>query len=213
MLNTWLEQIGSVHGIQIKYKDESIFMKFLGLILFFNKNFASWYTTTIGNTIYFPTRKWVQEWEDRAVRVCWHELVHVLDRKMLNDRFPFFYELIYLFPQCLAVLSVFSLLSFFSLWFLFALVFLIFLAPIPSCGRAWLETRAYAMNMYISYLKMGEGYNAEQHVQVFEPEFMSVNYYYMSGDWKQTKENLINCLRKLPQTHVAFKKARDWYSK
>ena len=42
--------------LKVEFKDESKFMKFLGVLLFFNKEFMSNYSTTIGNTVYFPSR-------------------------------------------------------------------------------------------------------------------------------------------------------------
>lgn len=65
--------------LQIKYKDQSTFMKILGKLLFFKKGFMSSYATTIGSTIYFPTESFVKNKPASAAVVLMHELVHLND--------------------------------------------------------------------------------------------------------------------------------------
>ena len=47
------------YDIRIAFKDESFLMKLLGFLLFFTKEFMTRFTTTIGNTVYFPSREWL----------------------------------------------------------------------------------------------------------------------------------------------------------
>jgi len=124
-------------GLKVKFKDESLFMKILGWILFFNPKFMTNYTTTIGSTVYFANRKWLKENQDSAAHVLAHELVHIGDSKQAGG---FIFSYTYLLPQALALLS---LLAIFSTWWW--LLCLLFLAPIPSPFRTHWELRGYAM--------------------------------------------------------------------
>jgi len=64
-----------LQGVEIKYKDESLFMKALGLLLSFNKTFMTSFTTTIGSTIYFPSRKWLAERNpETTIAIVAHEV-------------------------------------------------------------------------------------------------------------------------------------------
>ena len=126
-------------NISIKYKDQSIFMKILGTILFFNKSFMDTYTTTIGSTIYFPNEDFVNKSQSAAIIILLHELVHIYDSKRF---FNIIYNFLYLFPQILCLLSI---LAFVNIYFL---LFLLFLLPIPS-PRAYFEKRAYMAQLYL----------------------------------------------------------------
>ena len=46
-----------VPGFKLAYKDESLFMKLLGVLTYpFNQRFMDGFITTIGTTVYFPDR-------------------------------------------------------------------------------------------------------------------------------------------------------------
>ena len=90
-------------NLKIKYKDESLFMKILGSLLFFNKSFMATYTTTIGSTIYFPSKKFVEERYYSSILILLHELVHVQDGIKFN---PIIFAMLYLSPQIFGLLSV-----------------------------------------------------------------------------------------------------------
>ena len=136
------------YGLQVGYKDESLFMKILGKILFFNPKFMTNYTTTIGKTVYFANRKWVQENEDSAAHVLAHELVHISDSEEAGS---VLFSYTYLFPQILALLSLLAIWS--SLWWLLCLAFL---APLPSPTRTYWELRGYAMTDATYYKSAGQ---------------------------------------------------------
>lgn len=127
-------------GMKIRFKDESKFMKFLGFLLFFNKNFMTTYTTTIGSTVWFPSREFVKARPDVWKILC-HEAVHYEDAK----KYKIGFYLWYLFPQ---VLTPLALLAVFNLWFL---LFLVCLLPLPAPGRKWAEMRGYAMTLAVEY--------------------------------------------------------------
>lgn len=127
--------------LQIKYKNESPFMKVLGSLLFFNRGFMTDYITTIGSTVYYPTREFVQNHSASASVVLLHELVHVKDAEKLKR--PIF-SLLYLFPQILVLLALPLLLISWKL----ALPCLLFAAPIPAPFRMLFEKKAYLTSLY-----------------------------------------------------------------
>lgn len=129
-------------NLQIKYKDESFFMKILGKIMFFNKSFMTDYVTTVGNTIYFPSKSFLARRPVSSLMILMHELVHVYDSKKFTS--PLF-SFLYLFPQILALLV---LPLFFINWQI-ALLFLLFLLPIPAYFRTYFEKRGYLISLYV----------------------------------------------------------------
>src|SRR3990167_3207757 len=107
--------------LKIAFKDESKFMKFLGALLFFNRKFMTTYSTTVGTTVYFPSKSWLNENRDRAARILAHELVHIDDAKDVGE-IGFSYS--YLFPQILSTISVAAFLGSSPLFLLFLLFLL-----------------------------------------------------------------------------------------
>lgn len=142
---------------QYKFKDQDGFMKLLGKIMFFNKDFMKVYTTTIGQTVYFPQKSQFDDCPDAFFETLCHEYVHIAD----DAKHPILFKLKYLFPQILAfpailfillspvfiTLMALSLMS--PLWLL-TLLSAVFLAPIPSPGRTQAELRGYGMSIKIS---------------------------------------------------------------
>lgn len=131
-------------GFKVVKKEDSRLMKFLAIILFFNKDFMSRYTTTVGSTIYMPQAH--LDVGTRSLPTLAHEAQHVWD----NNRWygHIFYAVGYVAPQVFAIGAFLSLLAiWFSNWWLLALLSLIFLAPIPAPGRMVIERRGYLMTM------------------------------------------------------------------
>lgn len=129
-------------NLQIKYKNESLFMKILGKLMFFNKSFMTDYVTTIGNTVYFPSKLFVTIRPVSSSMILMHELAHVYDSKKFTS--PLF-SFLYLFPQILVLLA---LPLFFINWQI-ALLFLLFLLPIPAYFRTYFEKRGYLISLYV----------------------------------------------------------------
>ena len=154
-------------GLQVKFKDESLFMKILGLILFFNPRFMTHYTTTIGSTVYFANRKWLEENQDSAAHVLAHELVHIGDAEEAGS---LIFSYGYLFPQSFAVLSLFSIIS--SPWWLLSLLFLL---PLPAPMRTYFEFRGYAMTDATYYKSSGQFTDIEW----MSGQFTSGSYFFM----------------------------------
>lgn len=127
-------------GLKISYKNESKFMKFLGLLLFFNKNFMTEFVTTIGKTIYFPSKEIVEKALDyKWLSVLAHEFIHISDYK----KNPLF-TILYLFPLVLAPTMLLFMLK---VWWLGLMLFVIFLLPLPAIGRMMYEVRGYTMTL------------------------------------------------------------------
>jgi hypothetical protein len=85
---------------KLKYKDESLFMKLLGLLTYpFNQAFMEGFITTIGMSVYFPSRSSLDGRGDGAAATMAHEFVHMWDSKKQWLR----YNLGYLSPQILFI--------------------------------------------------------------------------------------------------------------
>lgn len=128
--------------LQIKYKDQSWFMKLIGALLFFNKSFMTSYTTTIGSTIYFPNEAFVKSRPVSATIVLLHELVHVYDAKKHTW---ILFSLLYLTPQIFVLLC---LPLFLISWKIALPLVILFFLPIPSYFRMYFEKRAYLTSLY-----------------------------------------------------------------
>ena len=155
-------------GVDIRYKDESKSMQLLAKVMFFNRRFMDM-TTTLGKTIYFPSRAWVEEQPYRAWRVLAHEMVHIEDGQKLGWRFPVMYAM----PQGLAVFALLGLVL--QSWW--PLLFLLFLAPLPAPWRRAFEMRGYAMSMAVSFW-VGRDIPQEERDRI-ALNFTGPEYYFM----------------------------------
>ncbi len=159
-----LRETGLENQVKIRYKDQSSFMRFLGIVLYpMNRHFMTHYTSTIGNTVYFPSEKYVQEDEVNALRVLAHELVHVLDSQ---DKGKIWFSLGYLFPQ---ILGVVGLAGFVEPW---AFLFFLALLPWPAPFRFHWEARAYTISWLSRYPRPAP-------VEVYFRYFTGWDYYRM----------------------------------
>src|ERR1035437_7659243 len=164
-------------SLQVKYKDQSNFMKFLGILLFFNRSFMTDYITTIGDTIYFPTKEFVNQDQTSASTILMHELVHMADEKTYSK--PMF-AILYLFPQILVPVCL--LLAFLINWKIMLLITFLFALPIPAPFRMHFEKRAYIAALYVqNELSKRFGFNPQLPAQVTADlsEFTNSGYYFM----------------------------------
>lgn len=162
--------------LQVKYKDQSPFMKFLGKALFFNPGFMTSYTTTIGSTVYFPTESFVNERPASAAVVLLHELVHIKDAQKFSK--PLF-SFLYLTPQILVLLCLpLLLLS----WKIALPLMVLFALPTPSFFRMHFEKRAYLTSLY-ALSKLGERLKFPpllvSQESLFLQQFKDSSYYFM----------------------------------
>jgi len=150
-------------------------MLILSKILFFNKSFMTRYTTTIGNTIYFPSENFVRTYPVTAKTIFMHELIHIMDYNRLPG---FSFAFLYLFPQCM---FLFAIPIFMISWF-WSLVWLgICLSPVPAYYRMYYEKKAYSFSLYVLYrLELqGNKINFDSHVANYSEQFRTSYYYYM----------------------------------
>lgn len=161
--------------LKIKYKDESLLMKIIGKIMFFNKSFMTSFTTTLGSTIYYPNSNFVKARPISSSVILLHELVHIHDSNKFTV--PLF-SLLYACPQVL-VLLFFPLL--FVSWKI-ALCTLLFAAPIPAYFRMYFEKRAYFTSLY-ALSQLGKKLNFEPSLDRqradFVSQFKTSSYYWM----------------------------------
>lgn len=161
--------------LQVKYKNDSLFMKFLGTLLFFNKEFMKSYTTTIGSTIYFPSKKFVELKGNYSKVILLHELVHIKDSTIIGK---LLFNIQYLSPQ---IFILFALPMLLISWKI-SLFFLLFGLPFPSYYRMNLEKRAYLSSLYVEKkLADKHGYEPEleRHAKYYIGQFKGSYYYFM----------------------------------
>lgn len=174
--------------ITIRFKTSSWFMKSLSVIMYFvqgfKTDFMTRYTTTVGNTVYFPNEEHISD-KNRASKILAHEIVHVSDLETLGTiRFGWMYY----FPQLLALIAPFSLLELvipgYNIWLL--AFFLICAGPWPSPGRVTLELRGYALSIACRhwsnpYLKDDTVWRQEMFSEYYDT-FTQWGYWRMSWD-------------------------------
>ncbi len=191
----------SVPTFEIKFKDESPFMKFLCKLMFF-MNFNQ-FITTLGTKVYWPSRISYESNPAESFKILAHEFVHIIDYKQ-NKLFM----LSYVFPQILAVFSLLSFLAFLNIWFLLCLGFLLFLAPIPSPGRKKIEIRGYGMSCRNEVWFNGK---IDQNIlESYVRNFTGPNYYYMWPFKEDVRNELIPYTQKFEPPFLAIDKNPAW---
>jgi len=162
--------------LTIKFKDQSTLMKIISKILFFNKYFMTSFTTTLGSTIYFPSKKFIELRPISTLVVLIHEMVHVYDAKKWTK---VLFSLLYMFPLSLAL--VFLPLLFVS-WQIFLPLLILSLLPIPAYFRMIFEKRAYLVSLYCIYhlsFKKGFNTNLDNGATSYLRNFKDSSYYFM----------------------------------
>lgn len=173
MLDSLVSKIKKqVPGFEIRFQDQSKFMRFLHKIAFFNPSLKN-YIITVGKTVYWSTEDKFKANPSSSFNTLAHELVHVMD---YNNN-PAGFMLGYFFPQWLAVFSLFAVLAVISPWFLLCLGFLLFLAPIPAIFRKNLELKGYGMSIAVRKWR-GET-NMENRLDYYADHFTGPAYYFM----------------------------------
>lgn len=173
----FVEQVKNHFKFNIKFKDSSLLMKLIGKLLFFNKNFMTKYTTTLGNDIYFPNEAaYLQE---KSIIIIAHELTHIEKNKdFIKTNF------LYLFP---ASLVIFAPILFYISWF-WGILFAIFcLLPWPAYWRMKMELEGYQMSLFIlnellKQLDIPESsrlFKLQEQAIFYSQEFTGLSYYLM----------------------------------
>jgi hypothetical protein len=161
--------------LRIDYKSQSSFMKLLGRIMFFNKNFMTSYTTTIDSTVYFPNALFVKIRPVSSSIIILHELVHLYDSNKWGKRV---FDFLYLFPQSLVPLSIPLLIV---NWHI-SLFFLLFILPFPALFRTYFELRAYMATLYVTNaisIKLNLKSTLDVQKEDLVSQFNSSSYYFM----------------------------------
>ena len=161
--------------LRIDYKSQSSFMKFIGKLMFFNKQFLTQYTTTIGSTIYFPNPLFVKIRPVSSSIIILHELCHMYDSSKWGKRV---FDFLYLFPQSLVPLSIPLLIVSWQL----SLLFLLFILPFPALFRTYFELRAYMVSLYVMNavsIKLELKSTLDVNKEDLVSQFNSSSYYYM----------------------------------
>jgi hypothetical protein len=204
--NFWSEVIlKKFPKAKIAFKTDSNLMGFLG---WFSRAFYQGLTTVIGNTIYFPSKEFLEKNYKNSYCTLAHEFVHMVDKK--NEPFLMF-EVKYLFPQILAIFSFLSFFAYISLWFFLFLLFLIFLVPgIPSPWRVYYEANAYAMNFFVAY--KGSEFNPvlEDVANAMAELLTGREYWYASRDRQLVTSMIKDRYERLPDEHEAFIEVKKW---
>ena len=161
-----------IPGFEILSKKESPLLKFISKLLFFNKKFLTGYVTTLYPKVYVPELPWREKDHVAAMATLAHEYVHLKDRK----RMWLFFNFLYLFPQNLAAFALLGAFGNSPLWYLC----LLFLLPIPSPTRAWLEFRGYRMTLAVWAHFLKEKLDTGSFVNsIVEKNFAGSAYYWM----------------------------------
>jgi|GEM_PF-5856283 len=172
----YIDAFRRIVDFQIKLKSNSRAQKILAfLVRWYIPTYLTNYTTVIGKSIYFPDQRLLDRPHARFTIA--HEVVHLLDQQRLTA--PLF-VLLYLSPQifALGVLS-FPWLGWHALWFL------IFALPWPSPGRAYIEARAYGLEMYL-LTNCEYQYDPKNFIR----PFVSSDYYFMSWSRSRSEKRL-----------------------
>jgi hypothetical protein len=164
-------------NLQIKYKDESRIMRLISKLLIFNKGFMTEYTTTVGDTIYFPSKTFIKCHPVSSSVILLHELVHLHDQKCIG-RIAFIFS--YLFPQILVPVCLLMLLL--VSWKIILPLTIMCCLPIPAIFRTHWEKRAYLSSFYVMQV-LGNRMKFNPHLRtqenIFLKYFHGASYYFM----------------------------------
>jgi hypothetical protein len=181
-----------IPGFQVKYKNQSLLMKIVGVFLWpFNRIFMTHYVTTLKWTVYFPTEESIRSNPESAVETLMHEFIHMWDRKQKGVWF----SVGYLSPQIWAIVPFVGLTAFgwlFPIWidcFIFGLGMLC-LAPWPSPWRTGFELRGYTVTL--AYKQWTHGVLASSEGMGWIEKQFTGWYYYKMWPCKNSIANRID---------------------
>jgi hypothetical protein len=165
-----------IPNLQVKYKDQSTFMKILGVLMFFTPGFMTDYITSIGSTLYYPSEAYIQNDPIDNTVVLLHEIIHIEDEK--NDN-SILFGFLYLLPQLLTLLFIPLL---FIVGWKFALIAFVFALPLPAYFRMQDEKKAYTIALYTMYklnAKLNIKIDISQWATFYALQFKNSAYYFM----------------------------------
>jgi hypothetical protein len=160
-------------SLKIKYKDNSILMKILAKLFFFDKTFKD-NSTTRGFTIYLPSPTFIKMHPVSGAVIFLHELAHLYYRQKMG----IFFNLLYLMPQLLILPS---LLLFLISWKV-ALPVILLVSMLPAYFRMHFEKQAYLSSIYVIE-KLSVKLNFNPHL-VEQSEFLYDQFNGCIYSWK-----------------------------
>ena len=174
-----------IPGFEILSKKKSLLIKIVSKLFFFNKKFLTGYVTTLYPKVYVPELPWREKDNVAAMATLAHEYVHLKDRK----RMWLFFNFLYLFPQNLATFALLGAFGNSPLWYLC----LLFLLPMPSPTRAWLEFRGYRMTLAVWAFYLKDKLDIGKYVNsIVDRNFAGSAYYWMFPFRRYLLKNFYN---------------------
>lgn len=191
LVELYIEEVTQKYspGASIKEKKDSLLLRMIGFCIKpFNPNFMEQYITTIGNTIYFPSKMLNEMSQDRLLDIVAHETIHIKD----YEKSKVLYCLSYLFPQILVLLALLSLLAIFgSAMWLLSLFALLFLAPIPAYWRYKLELKAYRTTVIFARKVWGYKDGSMSIIHKWIISQLATKWYYFTWPFAKTIEKAL----------------------
>ena len=181
-------------GFQIKFKDESALMKLIGFILFFNKVFMTGFVTTIGYTVYWPSRTGLEQSGLSSLITLAHEYRHAKDANKITR---VLFGMLYLLPLLLAIPGILATLILIPLllfsvvswsWLMLPLMLTSLLAaPLPAYFRMKYEVNGSTMSLFMinellkerGLSKVDRTKSLSASAEKYNENFTGPNYYYM----------------------------------
>lgn len=181
LVERYIEEVSKKYSkdFQIKSKKNpsGLYALVRPIIKLFNKDIDDKFITVLFGTVWVP-ENFINSDEMNVLEVMAHETVHEADRKRLGS---LLFAALYLSPQILALGSLLAILAvwFSNMWLLF-LICLLFVAPIPSIGRSYIELRGYRMNvMFMKQVDKVSDSAIEPYLHYIAQNFTGANYYFM----------------------------------
>lgn len=93
----------AIPTFDVRYKDQSFLQRVLGFLIYpWNREFMTRYTTTLGTTVYFPSKASYEGQPKSSLSILAHELVHMMD----SSKAATWFKLSYALPQFAAILPL-----------------------------------------------------------------------------------------------------------
>ena len=192
-------EITEMHSsFSVKFKDESLYMRFLAVLVYpFNAQFLTDFTTTMGSTVYFPSKAALAKRWGSYARILAHEWVHIWDGEQRPLRFTVGYAtdskrarlaVFFTLLGAAAVSFVVRAIWLSGWWAFLAGAALTSIAPWRAYWRAEAEYRGYAMGIAISYWKYLDVPDRVLEARV--PTFTGMAYYRMDPSEKRVLARL-----------------------
>jgi hypothetical protein len=199
--------------IKIKNKNqpEGLYRIVRRIVSIFNSDFEKKYITVLFGDVWVPG-DWFDDSgrlsknEMHVIEIMMHEMVHEKDRNNFGN---FIFSAAYLFPQCLGILGFFGIFGFLLQEFFWFILFFLFLLPIPSPTRAWLELRGYRINVEIANLFNGSFYAEEIARTIYRKQFKGPSYYWM---FPFLERKIVRELTDLQNINNFHKEMINWFN-